>query len=57
MGIFNGREESDKGGYHWVYSPAMDEEGFKGFIVEKMITSLMKSFPEETRQAIRESVI
>jgi predicted transcriptional regulator len=56
MGVFNGREESGKGGYHWIYSPAMDEEGFKMFIVEKLIASLMESFPEETRQAIRESV-
>ena len=49
MGVFNGREETGKGGYHWVYSPAMDEEGFKRFIVEKLITSLMESFTEETR--------
>ena len=56
MGVFSGREESGKGGYHWIYGPAMDEEGFKMFIVKKLIASLMESFPEETRKAIRESV-
>jgi predicted transcriptional regulator len=56
VGVLNGREESGKGGYHWIYGPAMDEEGFKRFIVMKLISSLMESFPEETRQAIRESV-
>jgi len=56
MGVLTGEEKTGKGGHHWVYSPAMDEEGFKRFIVEKMIATLMENFPEETRQAIRESV-
>ena len=28
-GILNGVEETGKGGHHWVYTPAMDESGFK----------------------------
>jgi predicted transcriptional regulator len=56
MGVFTGREESGKGGYHWIYSPAMDEEGFKTFIVQKLITSLMESFPEETKEVFRNQI-
>ena len=54
MGIFSGEERTGKGGYHWVYFPKLDEVGFKTFIVETMITSLMKSFPEETKEAINQ---
>jgi len=39
---------------HWVYSPMLDEEDFRVHIVEKMITSLIGSFPEETREAIKQ---
>jgi predicted transcriptional regulator len=53
MGILSGREVSGKGGYHWIYGPAMDEDGFKRFIVKKMIAALIESFPEETKEAIR----
>jgi predicted transcriptional regulator len=53
MGVLKGEEKSGKGGYHWIYYPAMDEEGFKMFIVKKMIASLLESFPEETRGAIK----
>ena len=52
MGVLSGKEESGKGGYHWVYFPNLDEVGFKAFIVEKMMTSLVENFPDETREAI-----
>lgn len=54
MGVFCGVERTGKGGHQWVYSPAMDESALKTFIVETMLNSLMKSFPDETRQAISE---
>ena len=54
MGILKGEEKSGKGGYHWIYYPAMEEAGFKKFIAEKMIASLMESFPEETREVIKQ---
>ena len=52
MGVLSGVEESGKGGYHWIYSPAMDESGFKKFVVETMITSLLSNYPDATRVAI-----
>jgi predicted transcriptional regulator len=56
MGVFTGREETGRGGYHWIYGPAIDEEGFKRFIVEKMIATLMESFPEETKKVVRNQI-
>ena len=56
MGVLSGREVSGKGGYHWIYGPAMDEEGFKRFIVKNMITTLMENFSEETKEVIRNQI-
>jgi predicted transcriptional regulator len=53
MGVLRGVEETCKGGHRWVYYPAMDEDVFKMFIVKRMIASLMESFPEETKEALR----
>ena len=52
MGVLKGEEKTGKGGHHWVYSPAMDEAGFKRFIAEKLIATLMENFPEETKEII-----
>ena len=53
MGVLRGVEETCKGGHRWVYSPAMDEAGFKKFIVETLIEKLMSEFPEETSIVIK----
>jgi hypothetical protein len=53
MGVLQGVEETCKGGHRWIYSPAMDEDGFKRFIVKRMIATLMESFPEETKEVFR----
>ena len=53
MGVLRGEERTGKGGHHWVYFPGMDEAGFKKFIAEKLISSMLASFPEETEKAIR----
>ena len=52
MGVLSGVEETGKGGHHWVYFPKLDETGFKKYIVEEIITSLMRNYPEETRETI-----
>jgi hypothetical protein len=53
MGVLKGVEETCKGGHRWVYYPAMDEAGFKKFIVETLIEKLMSEFPEETSIVIK----
>jgi len=53
-GVLNYREESGKGGYHRVYSPKLDERGFKKYIAKMVITSLIRDFPEETNETLKE---
>jgi hypothetical protein len=52
LGVLSGVEESGKGGYHWVYSPAMDESGFKRFIADTLLGKLMSEFHYEMSKAV-----
>jgi hypothetical protein len=52
-GVLGGVQRTGKGGHQWVYYPAMGEAGFKQFIAAQLFESLMKSFPEETRHAVK----
>lgn len=54
-GVLNYRETTGKGGYRRIYSPKLDERGFKKYIAQTVIESLLRDFPEETREAIEES--
>jgi len=47
-------EETGKGGYHRVYKPTLKEEEFKRYLAEMMISSLLKDFPAQTREALGE---
>jgi hypothetical protein len=51
-GVLKGVEKTGKGGYHWIYSPAMNETEFKEFIADTLIKKLMRDFPKETKEAI-----
>jgi hypothetical protein len=51
-GVLSGVEETGKGGYHWVYSPTLDEAGFKQFIVDTLLGRLMSEFPDEVKGAV-----
>jgi len=52
-GVLDFDERTGKGGYHRVYKPKLDETGFKKFLAETVISSLMKDFPTETKEAIK----
>jgi hypothetical protein len=54
--VLNYEEETCKGGMRRKYSPGVDEEGFKIFIAKSVFDSLMKDFPDQTIQAIKESL-
>jgi hypothetical protein len=54
MGVLKGEQKTGKGGHQWIYTPAMDESGFKRFVALTLIRSLLKDFPEETRNALDE---
>ena len=51
-GVLKGDEKTGKGGYHWIYSPAMNEAEFKQHIARTILESLLRDFPEETRTAL-----
>ena len=49
-------EETGKGGYHRVYKPTLNEEEFKRYLAETMISSLLKDFPAQTREVLGEYI-
>ncbi len=51
-GILNYHERTGKGGYHRVYRPKLVETEFRRFLAEKVISSLMRDFPNETKEVL-----
>ena len=52
-GVLDYNERTGKGGYHRVYRPKLDETLFKRFVAQVMISSLMRDYPKETKEAIK----
>jgi len=52
-GVLDYHEEAGMGGYHRVYRPKLDESAFKTHVAQIMISSLMKDYPEETKEVIK----
>jgi len=52
-GVLKGVEKTGKGGYHWIYSPAMNEAEFTQFIAETILGNLMRDFPDETTEVLK----
>ena len=52
-GVFDYHEETGKGGYHRVYKSKLDEPAFKKHLAQIMISSLMRDYPEETKEVIK----
>jgi predicted transcriptional regulator len=55
-GILNYTEETCKGGTRRKYTPALDETAFQRYIVKSVFDSLMKDFPNQTLEALKESL-
>ncbi len=53
-GVLDYRSATGKGGHHRVYFPAMDERAYKKYLLKTVVKSLVKDFPEETEEALRE---
>ena len=53
-GVLNYKEETCKGGSRRIYYPRFDERGFKKHIAKMVITSLIRDFPEETNETLKE---
>ena len=52
-GVLDFDERTGKGGYHRVYRPRLDENEFKKYLAETVISSLMKDFPKETKEVVK----
>ena len=53
-GVLNYSDITGKGGYRRIYSPKLDEVGFRKHIAIKVISSLIRDFPEETNEILKE---
>ncbi len=54
QGVLDYRTATGKGGHHRVYYPLMSERGYKKHLLKTVVESLMRDFPEETREALSE---
>jgi predicted transcriptional regulator len=52
-GVLDFDERTGKGGYHRVYRPRLNENEFKKYLAETVISSLMKDFPKETKEVVK----
>ena len=54
QGVLAYREATGKGGYHKIYYPLMDEKGYVSYLIRTVVESLMRDFPEETQEVLKE---
>ena len=46
------RDGTGKGGHHKIYYPLMDEKGYVKYVLKTITESMMRDFPEETREVL-----
>jgi predicted transcriptional regulator len=54
QGLLGYRDATGKGGIHRIYYPLMDESGCASYLVNMMVKSLMRDFPDESRVVLEE---
>ena len=54
QGVLDYRSATGKGGRRRIYYPIMDERGYKKHLLKTVVESLMRDFPEETKEALSE---
>jgi hypothetical protein len=53
-GVLGFREATVRGGYHRVYVSKLDEKGYRKYLLRTVIDSMMRDFPDETREVLKE---
>ena len=53
QGVLGWRDATGKGGHHKIYYPLMDEKGYKKYVAKTIIKSMMRDFPEETKEVLK----
>ena len=54
QGVLDYREGTGKGGHRKIYYPLMDEKGYLKYLLKTTVESMMRDFPEETREVLEE---
>jgi len=54
QGVLGYVTRTGKGGHHRIYYPLLDERGYKKHLLKTIVESLMRDFPDETREALEE---
>jgi len=53
QGVLSYRDGTGKGGHHKIYYPLMDEKGYVKYLIKTMVESMMRDFPDETKEVIQ----
>ena len=53
QGVLGFRDGTGKGGHHKIYYPLMDEKGYTKYVLKTIIESMMRDFPEETKEVMQ----
>jgi hypothetical protein len=51
QGVLDYRPATGKGGRRRIYYPIIDERGYKKHLLKTVVESMMRDFPEETKEA------
>jgi len=54
QGVLSFRDGTGKGGHHKIYYPLMDEKGYVSNLIRTMVEGMMKEFPEEVKEVIKD---
>lgn len=54
QGVLNYTTATGKGGHHRVYFPILNEREYKKYVLKMVVESLLKDFPQETKEALGE---
>jgi len=55
-GVLKYEEETCKGGTRRKYFTGLDEMGFRKHVAKVVLNSLMRDFPDQTREALKEAM-
>ena len=56
QGVLSWRDATGKGGHHKIYYPKFDEMGYRKYMTRTIVHSLLKDFPKETREVMRDLI-
>ena len=54
QGVLDYRTRTGKGGHHRIYYPLLDEWAYKKHLLKTIVESMMRDFPEEIKEVLRE---